>query len=70
MYKAGGWVNGDFSPYDSWSININLYRDHYLGSSAFFSFGISPDDLDSSKQVIRVTRMCTTNYRFNLHILF
>ena len=73
MNKAGGWKNGDFTPYDySWSINNNLYQDHYLGSSAFFSFGISPDDLDSSKQVIRVTCMCTTNYRCDLHniILF
>ena len=70
MNKAGGWENGDFYPYDLWSINNNLYQDHYLGSSAFFSFGISPDDLDSSKQVIRVRRMCTTNYRCDLHILF
>ena len=71
MDKAGGWENGDFSPYDySWSINNNLYQDHYLGSSAFFGFEISPDDLNSSKPVIRVTCMCTTNYRFDLHILF
>ena len=70
MNKAGGWENGDFTPYDLWSINNNLYQDHYLGSSAFFSFGISPDDLNSSKPVIRVTCMCTTNYRCDLHILF
>ena len=57
MSKAGGWHNGDFSPYDSWLINDNLYNDHYLGSSAFFSFGIYPDDLNSTKQVIRVTSM-------------
>lgn len=54
IYKAGGWENGDFSPYNSWSINNNLYQDHYLGSSAFFTFGVEPDDLDSTKQVIRV----------------
>ena len=72
MKKAGGWENGGFYPYNLWSINNSLYQDHYLGSSAFFSFGISPDDLDSSKQVIRVTCMCTTNYRCDLHniILF
>ena len=54
VYKAGGWENGDFHPYDSWSIDNDLYKDHYLGSSAFFTFGVEPDDLDSSKQVIRV----------------
>jgi len=51
--KGRGWENGDFFPAQSWSIN-DLYKDHYYGSSAFFSFGIVPDDLDSSKQVIRV----------------
>ena len=55
MIKAGGWENGDFSPYNSWSINNNLYQDHYLGSSALFTFGSLPDDLNSSKQVIKVT---------------
>ena len=52
--KGGGWENGDFYPYESWSINTSLYEDHYLGSSAFFSFGIVPDDLNSSKPVITV----------------
>ena len=52
--KAGGWYSGGFTPSSSWSINSNLYKDHYLGSSAFFRFGIFPDDLDSSKQVIMV----------------
>ena len=61
MDKAGGWKNGDFYPYDSWSINNNLYQDHYFGSSAFFSFGILPDDLNSSKQIIRVKS--TIKYR-------
>jgi len=51
--KGRGWENGDFIPAQSWSIN-DLYKDHYYGSSAFFRFGIIPDDLDSSKQVIRV----------------
>ena len=54
MDSAGGWHHGGFTPSYSWSINSNLYKDHYLGSSAFFSFGIFPDDLNSSKQVIRV----------------
>lgn len=52
--KAGGWDNGGFHPYDSWSIDNDLYKDHYLGSSAFFTFRVAPDDLDSSKQVVRV----------------
>ena len=55
MEKAGGWEKGDFYPSDSWSIDDDLYKDHYLGSSAFFTFGVEPDDLDSTKQVIRVT---------------
>lgn len=53
--QAGGWKNGGLLPYHSWSINSSLYKDHYLGSSAFFSFGISPDDLNSSEPVIRVS---------------
>ena len=52
--KGGGWENGGLNPYKSWSINSNLSEDHYLGSSAFFSFEIFPDDLDSSKPVIKV----------------
>ena len=56
--KGGGWENGDLHPYESWSINGSLYEDHYLGSSAFFTFGVLPDDLNSSKPVIMV--MSTT----------
>ena len=52
--KAGGWRNGEFLLASSWTISSNLYKDHYLGSSAFFSFGIQPDDLNSSKPVIKV----------------
>ena len=52
--KGGGWENGDLYPYVSWSINSSLYKDHYIGSSAFFSFGIVPDDLNSSNPVIMV----------------
>ena len=52
--KGGGWENGDLYPYKSWSIDSNLYEDHYLGSFAFFNFGIFPDDMNSSKPVITV----------------
>ena len=63
--KGGGWENGDLSPYNSWSIDHNLYKDHYLGSFAFFNFGIFPDDMNSSKPVITVTYIATytCNYR-------
>ena len=61
MVSAGGWDEVDYTPAHSWSINSNLYNDHYLGSSAFFSFGITPDDLNSSKPVIRVRVVCLHN---------
>jgi len=54
-YKAGGWENAGFYPVRTWSINNNIYKDHYLGSTAFFQFGITPDDLNSSLPVIRVS---------------
>lgn len=54
MVSKGGWQNGNFFPFQSWSINNSLYNDHYFGSVAFFSFDILPDDMDSSKQVIWV----------------
>ena len=56
--EGGGWEDGGFNPSYSWSIDSNLYKDHYLGSSAFFSFGIVPDDLNSSKPVITVNWPC------------
>jgi len=55
IHKAGGWVNAGLSPASSWSINNTLYKDHYLGSTAFFQFGIEPDDLNSSLPMIRVS---------------
>ena len=61
MVSAGGWEEVDYTPAHSWSINSNLYKDHYLGSSAFFSFGITPDDLNSSKPVIRVCMSSVIN---------
>ena len=62
MVSAGGWEEVDYTPAHSWSINSNLYKDHYLGSSAFFSFGITPDDLNSSKPVIRVCMSSVINF--------
>ena len=56
--EGGGWEHGGLTPSYSWSIDSNLYKDHYLGSSAFFSFGIVPDDLNSSKPVITVIWSC------------
>ncbi|XP_065890884.1 endothelin-converting enzyme homolog [Dysidea avara] len=53
IYKAGGWRNAGLYPVSSWSIN-SLYKDHYLGSTAFFQFWIGPDDLNSSLSVIRI----------------
>ena len=52
--KGGGWTNMGIFPAQSWSITDNLYKDHYLGSSAFFNFRIAPDDLRSNKSVIKV----------------
>ena len=52
--KANGWDAIGIYPDDGWDINDDLVNDHYLGSSAFFSFGITPDDLDSTKAVIKV----------------
>ena len=54
IHKAGGWENAGLSSTSSWSINT-LYKDHYLGSTAFFQFGIEPDDLNSSLPMIRVS---------------
>ena len=55
IHKAGGWRNAGLYPASSWSISNSLYKDHYLGSTAFFQFWIGPDDLNSSLPVIRVS---------------
>ena len=60
--KAGGWANIGIYPDNGWNINDALATDHYLGSSAFFGFGILPDDLNSSKPIIKVGK-ATTYYR-------
>ena len=52
---AGGWSDIGIFPDNGWDINSDLANDHYLGSSALFEFGISPDDLNSTKSVIRVS---------------
>ena len=52
---AGGWSTvGIYGSDYIWNINYDLAGDHYLGSSAFFDFGIIPDDLNSSLPKIRV----------------
>lgn len=52
---AGGWSDIGITPDNGWDINDDLANDHYLGSSALFGFYVSPDDLNSSKPVIRVS---------------
>ena len=59
--NAGGWEDIGIFPDEGWDINdegwdINddLANDHYLGSPAFFTNPIRPDDLNSSKLVIKV----------------
>ena len=51
---AGGWSDIGITPDDGWNIDEDLAGHHYLGSSAFFEIGILPDDLNSSKPVIKV----------------
>jgi len=53
--KANGWDAIGIHPDNGWDINDDLVIDHYLGSTAFFTFRISPDDLDSTKAVIKVS---------------
>jgi len=57
--NAGGWSDIGIVPDDGWNINSDLANDRYLGSSAFFSNHILPDDLNSSKPVIKVTFLCS-----------
>ena len=54
--SAGGWRDAGIEPDNGWNINDSLARNHYLGSSAFFGFGVTPDDFNSSKPIIRVSR--------------
>lgn len=52
--SSGGWAAIGIAADSGWSINDDLVNDHYLGSSAFFGFSIQPDDLNSSKPIIKV----------------
>ena len=52
--NAGGWADIGIIPNVGWDINKDLANDHYLGSSAFFSRAVLPDDFNSSKPVIKV----------------
>ena len=51
---TGGWDETNITQNGTWSIDSNLVVEHYYGSSAFFSFDIEPDDMNSSKAVIKV----------------
>ena len=51
---TGGWDETNITQNSSWSIDSSLVVEHYYGSSAFFSFDIEPDDMNSSKAVIKV----------------
>ena len=53
--SAGGWDSIEIMPDNGWDINDDLVVHHYLGSSAFFGIGVAPDDLNSSKPVIKVS---------------
>ena len=54
---TGGWNETNVTQNSTWSINSNLVIEHYYGSSAFFSFDIEPDDINSSLAVIKVCIM-------------
>ena len=53
----GGWAGIGITPDNGWRINEDLASNHYIGSSAFFDFGILPDDLNSSQYIIKVRSM-------------
>lgn len=53
--NAGGWADIGIVPDNGWNINSDLANDHYLGSFAFFTITIEPDDFNSSKPVIKVS---------------
>ena len=55
---SGGWDDIGILPHDGWHIYSDLADEHYLGSAAFFTWKISPDDLNSSKPIIRVRVTC------------
>ena len=53
--ENGGWeLIGMEETEPNWTLEDSLYREHYYGSDAIFSFSIEPDDFNSSKVVIKV----------------
>ena len=70
---AGGWRDIGITPDRGWNINKTLANDHYLGSSALFAINVAPDDLNSSKAVIRVSRQMyysVINAQFVYFVMF
>ena len=60
---SGGWDSIGISGSDwSWTTD-DLSKDHYLGSSAFFEFGVQPDDINSSLPVIKVSELMLCTYK-------
>lgn len=57
LTKTGGWDETNVTQNSTWQINSSLVVEHYYGSSAFFSFDIEPDDMNSSKAVIKVCKI-------------
>ena len=58
IINSGGWGDIGLFPDDGWDINYDLTNDHSLGSAAFFTWKIFPNDLNSSKPIIRVLATC------------
>ena len=54
---TGGWASIGISPDSNWTFS-NIAGEHYLGSTAFFSFDIEPNDLNSSEPIIKVRVYC------------
>lgn len=50
----GGWALINVSEAEPWSLENNLFMEHYYGSDAFFSFGLEADDFNSNEVVIKV----------------
>lgn len=71
----GGWALINQSEPQPWSLEDNLYLEHYYGSNAFFSFGLDADDFDSNKIIIKVLRismmlfLCCVHYLTGVFVL-
>ena len=57
--KTGGWnlVNVSESQ-PGWSLESQLFLEHYYASDAFFSISVQPDDLNSNEVIIKVLCVC------------